>query len=306
MQLGATPLAEPFFEQTITRLKTEEDPPREIVTGLEAILTEGAGSRAAAPVGLVFHISRCGSSLIANGLRTARAAQVLAEARPLTSLFFPRPPTGYASADELWRSRRDALARSLASIYSSYRRGEPEPIVIKWTSLNTVMLPSIRAVWPDTPCLFVVRNPLEVLVANLQPGGLIDTRRSAFGPGLSGCSARRLAKMPDEEYCARVIGNYLTTGLAELDADVWVIDYDDVNRQTLRAAARRFGLKLPFPDEVLGKVFERHAKDPTAKQRFRDDRRRKRRQATTAATAAVKQWAEPAYRSLLASRNRLQ
>ena len=299
MELEHAPLAEPFFAQTLARLKAGEHPPREIDTGLDAVLAEGARAGAAAPAGLVFHISRCGSSLVANGLRTAARTQVLAEARPMTALFLPYPATGDADADARWAQRRSALGRALVAIVSRYRDAEPEAVVIKWTSLNTALLPAIRAVWPDTPALFVVRDPLEVLVANLQPGGLIDTRHSAFAPALSGVAdPGELAGMGDEEYGARVLGRYLETAALAGD-DLWVIDYEDIDPRTLRAVAERFGREIPSAPQVLAAVFERHAKDPAGLRRFHDDREAKRRRATPQAIAAVDAFAAPAYRALL-------
>jgi hypothetical protein len=305
MELGRAPLAEPFFAQTLARLKAGEPPPREIDTGLDALLAEGARGGDAAPAGFVFHISRCGSSLVANGLRTAAGTQVLAEARPMTALFLPYPATGDADADARWAERRSALGRALVTIVARYRDGEPEAVVIKWTSLNTTMLPAIRAVWPDTPALFVVRDPLEVLVANLHPGGLIDTRHSALAPALSGVAdPGELAGMGDEEYGARVLGRYLETALA--GADLWALDYEDIDPRTLRAVAERFGREIPAGPQVLEPVFTRHAKDPAGLRVFEDDREAKRRRATRDAVAAVEAFAAPAYRALLEGARRVR
>ena len=306
LKFGSTRLTEPFFQHTVLKLKRGKHRPREIDTDLAAVIAEGTRWNATAPAAFIFHVSRCGSSLVANGLRMARGIQVLAEARPMTSLFLPYPATGYAYSDNCWCQRRSALAGALVSLFSHYRASIPEPIVIKWTSLNTIMMSDIRALWPETPCLFVVRNPLEVLVANLQPGGLIDSRRSPAGPALCRCSHARLARMSDEEYGARLIGHYLDTALATSGDNFWIIDYDDIDQPTLGMVADRFGLKLPRSAHRLKAVFEHHAKDPEGTRRFRDDRLAKRRLATAPARRAVEQWATPAYRSLLAGSNRVR
>lgn len=162
------------------------------------------------------------------------------------------------------------------------------------------MLPVIRAVWPHTPSLFVIRDPLEVLVANLQSGGLIDTRRSVFAPVLSGCSgSHELACMRDEEYGARVLGGYLDTALGAPGNDLWVLDYGDINPRTVRSVAELFGRDIPSAAELLEPVFERHAKDPAGLRLFTDDREAKRRSATTDVQQAVEDFAGPAYRALM-------
>lgn len=306
MEFGKTALAEPFFQHTVTRLKASAPPPREIDTDLDAVVIEGERRGRSAPAGFIFHVSRCGSSLVANGLRLARGIQVLAEARPMTSLFLPYAATGSDYAERHWIVHRSRLAHALASLFSHYRRGSSEAIVVKWTSVNSVMVSEIRAVWPDTPCVFVVRNPLEVLVANLQPGGLIETRRSVFAAHLMGSPAsHRFANMRDEEYGARVIGHYMTMAIVADDRNR-LIDYDDINPRTLGIIAKHFGLTVPRTESSWRPVFERHAKDPLGKRRFRDDRQRKLRKASKSAREAIERWAFPVYESLLGRSNRIR
>jgi hypothetical protein len=66
MEIGSTPLAEPFFSHTIDRLRKEDPPPREMETDMETLLRVGARLPQVRPSGFIFHISHCGSTLIAN------------------------------------------------------------------------------------------------------------------------------------------------------------------------------------------------------------------------------------------------
>lgn len=78
------------------------------------------------PTGFIFHISRCGSTLLANALKTANQVLVVSEPRPVTETLLLRLPSGGAD--------------------------EPEKLVIKFTSINILAMRQMRTWWPDVPC----------------------------------------------------------------------------------------------------------------------------------------------------------
>ncbi len=56
-----------------TALRTEP-PASEAQSGLDTLLERGERLRPVTPAGFIFHVSRCGSTLIANALKTAERA----------------------------------------------------------------------------------------------------------------------------------------------------------------------------------------------------------------------------------------
>src|SRR6185295_929905 len=72
-------LTEPFFHQTVARVKASEAK-KTIVTDVDALLQLEQVSDSVAPSGFIFHSSRCGSTVLANACRALNGSIVIAEA----------------------------------------------------------------------------------------------------------------------------------------------------------------------------------------------------------------------------------
>src|SRR6266700_3036006 len=68
---GPNLFSEPFFHDTVNRLRSLHPSAEERATGSQDLLALGAELPAVKPLAFIFHISRCGSTLIANSFREA-------------------------------------------------------------------------------------------------------------------------------------------------------------------------------------------------------------------------------------------
>src|SRR4026208_19385 len=84
MGLSGVGLAEPFFQQTIERAKTEKR--AELFTEFDVLLQLEKTLESVAPTGFIFHSSRCGSTLVANACRAIKNSIVLSEANAIDKL----------------------------------------------------------------------------------------------------------------------------------------------------------------------------------------------------------------------------
>src|SRR5687768_14696092 len=76
MQMSDVTFSEPFFQQTIDRVRAENpDRPRR-VTVLDARLLRGESIRSAEAAATIFRRSRCGWTLIRNACRRVNSASV--------------------------------------------------------------------------------------------------------------------------------------------------------------------------------------------------------------------------------------
>ncbi|HWB97017.1 MAG TPA: hypothetical protein VG672_09955 [Bryobacteraceae bacterium] len=301
MEFGAAPLAEPFFEQTVSNLRSATPPAREVDTDMDTVVRISSRLSPVSPAGFIFHVSHCGSTLLANVLKTAGGTTVVSESRPVTSLLrsYGEPPGHYLK--DRWSRTQQTLLRSLMALYAHYRTGEPEQLVLKLTSVDLLSMQVVRACWPDVPCVVVVRDPAEVIVANLRGGWWLEVKsnprlaREIFGWEASSCAPE---EMSDEDYCGRILGQYLTSALAAVDETCKVIDYEDLNTRRIRDIAEFFQVQLPPDRQKVDGMFGRYSKDPSGQMQFRDDRALKRKLATPAVIRATQQWAMPAYSEL--------
>jgi hypothetical protein len=305
MEFGSAPLAEPFVDNTVDRLRAATPPAREIDTDIDTLLRVSARLPEVRPAGFIFHLSHCGSTLVANAMKMSDRAVVVSESRPVTHVLRGRTQTLSPYLREGWDRTRRKLLNSLFSLYAHYRTGEPEPLVIKFVSLDTLSMPLVRSYWPDVPCVVVIRDPVEVMVTNLKGRGWMAFKdRPEFATQLFGWTnlPRPAGEMVDEEFCARVLGSFCTSALQAIpegrDEKCMVVDYLDLSPDRMRQIAAFFGIELRDGGKAVDVVFESYAKDPKKVVRFRDDRERKQNLATVLTRSAANQWAMSAYTEL--------
>lgn len=158
---GAVPLNAPFFEfplrnarpHPVSRLLAWTTPLRS--------LADEAKEGARVLDGLVFHMSRCGSTLVAQALGAMPGSLVLSEPAPFDELL----QFCAARADVPLETRVALLRGMVASLASE--RGEPvRRRFLKTDCWHAGALPLLRAAFPDTPWIFLYRDPVEVLMSH--------------------------------------------------------------------------------------------------------------------------------------------
>jgi hypothetical protein len=292
MEFGETPLAEPFFEHTREKLATAGA--RVLETGADALFRLASQLREAKPAGIIFHISHCGSTLLANALRTARDTVVFSEDLVLARLFqpFPAPPSPHLEA--WWNGLRRRAAEAVFRIEAAYRCGEAGKLVLKLPSFATAAMPLLRRWWPDVPCVVVIREPQEVIASQLLSGWGADRDLAGLYEiyGLPSPAAETTA----EEVCGAILGNLMKCALETSGPGCRIVDYEDL-RAKIPAIGGFFGLELPPGESRMDEVFRRYAKDPTGRMVFSGDKAAKRQRITRAVSEAARR-VRPAYEKL--------
>lgn len=250
---GGVSFSEAFFLQTIDRVNSELQQDA-IYTKSNVFLDRVAPSFDYRPAGLIFHTSRCGSTALANGLKCCDHTQVVSEYWPLTqylwhSLFNPVPKTSSEARD------LDTLAVKMGAwCLGTCRSGSDENVVLKLTSSSLHSLAEIKRIWPEVPCLAMIRDPLEIAQASLRGGGWMGLKRDAAkGSCLAGVlpgGPDVVADLSDEEYAARVVGNYLALIAENLSSFDAIVRHDDIDSSAISDAASLFNLADPVSSEV--------------------------------------------------------
>jgi hypothetical protein len=295
MEVGSDPLRDPFLYDTAKRHRSASPPAREIDTTLDVFLALAGELPPVAPAGCIFHVSRCGSTLIANALKTVSDVVVVSEPPHVAQLLLPvcREPGAFASAK--WERTRDTLVKSLLRFFAHYRADAPEKVIVKFPSINILHMKIVRRLWPETPFLIVVRDPVEVVVANLAAGIWMDLKASAARSrqvlGWDGSA------MNDAEYCARALNTYQTAAIEALDERCMIVDYAQLNSPKMQQIASFFGQKIETIADI-DKVFRRYSKSLDGLAPFREDSLAKQRLADHVVRAAALHWARNSYNEL--------
>ncbi len=217
-------------------------------------------------------------------------AHVLSEPPPVDTVLRMRYAAPNVSQDQLasW-VRTIVLALSRPGSRSFY----------KFDSWSTVDLPLIRRAFPDTPWVFLYREPAEIIASQLRRRG------AQMIPGvlpleLFGLGAEAV-NLPPEDYCARVVAAILSAALEVRARDPGrslLANYRTLPAAMLDAIAPLFSLELESceRDAVQG-VATRDAKNPALPYDAGHSP-----PPSPAVVRAATQWAEPLFDQLESAR----
>ncbi|MDI2593082.1 sulfotransferase family protein [Pseudomonas sp. 681] len=280
---GDAPLHQPFFREAVEeRLRLPFNQAFRRQTPLSALVDWQAGRPGLAPSAFIFHASRCGSTLISQMLARLDNHIVVSEPPPLDALL----------RSDLPASARRAAIAGLLSAYGQQRRGVEQRLVIKLDAWNIGELALLRELYPQTPWLFVYREPLEIAVSHLRRPGM------HMVPGMIGASVLDdgLPFEGQENYIARRLGRLLETGLAQCRE--WAglaVNYSELPDAMAGHLADFFALEGGQRQQVFAAAGQ-HAKQPS--QVFVGDGADKQREASALLREQVEQWAREPYAAL--------
>lgn len=287
---GPGKLSAPFFEDEVRR--AEAMPLNWLLRTRMSLgdLIAGAHGADAPPVrGLILHMSRCGSTLLAQMLGTIAGAVVTSEPEPLDAVLrwiaAARPPAEVAGA--AIRAMAAALGRRSAAKVAAH--------VIKLEVWHTFFLPELREALPDVPWTYLHRDPVEVLVSQLaQPGlhivpGALDGDRIGID-GFDSCS--------HIDYAAQVLGRCVGAAIANWKLGGGLaIDYRQIASSGAIIAAQHFSLTPTRSDHAaMAAAAQRDAKAPEAV--FASDTETKQAQVSPEVRAAAERWIAPSYNAV--------
>jgi hypothetical protein len=291
-RLGERRFAEPFFEGTLQAALAD---PFALVfqhrTPLDALHDFAPPGCAPEPAGFVFHLSRCGSTLVSQMLAELTSSVVLSEPAVLDSLLRARHADGEA----------ERLLRGLVGALGRPRGAASGPLFVKLDSWHIHALPLVRRAFPRVPWIFLLRDPLEVIVSHRRRRGA-QMIPGALTPAASGLDLASAASMEEGAYTAHVLGRFCDAARAALPhGGGLLVHYDELPGALETKIAAHFGLSFTEAERArLREVARRDAKQPASA--FSPDGAAKRAEATAQERAVCDAIARPAYDALEALR----
>jgi len=279
VHFGDAPLLESFFEDSLRRAKRRPiNALLKVCTPLGTLGNRPPPDATAAPDGLIFHMSRCGSTLVSQMLAAMPGSIMVSEAPPLDAIVQLVHSHPEAPLDQ-----RITLLRGMATALGRDRFGNRRHYVIKTDSWHSLALPLFRAAFPDTPWVFLFRDPTEVMVSQMRMRG---------SQTVPGTELDAVFAIPDphslstEDYIARVLNRVTQAAVdhAEIGGGLFV-DYADLPYAVERRILPHFGIEAdPEGLAALRAAATWDAKAPSFA--FEPDAENKRRSASDAVRAA--------------------
>ncbi|MBV6416955.1 MAG: hypothetical protein CMLOHMNK_01573 [Steroidobacteraceae bacterium] len=272
-------LHDPFMKETLARSAAPEEYVQIEMQDL------GRAPPGSGPAGIIFHVARCGSTLVSQLLKLQGGCAVYAEPPPVNEILRPPQPWPHA--------RMVAALRSLGAAFAAHAA---RPYVLKLTSWNTLHCDLLTEAFPDSPWVLCLRDPVEVCVSLLQrpPGWLLGTDEMS----------RRFATIVDpqnrsrsnEELVARTYAAFCDSVVRLDPGKGRLVEYAELPGATWGDVAPHFSLPVSeVARDRMAQAATRHAKAPvTSTTPFSGDAATKQAAASAELRRAVDEIARPA------------
>jgi hypothetical protein len=295
--VGTRRFTQPFFDHTIDNcLRLPFSLLFRPQMPIESLGERHALAPGLQPRGFIFHMSRCGSTLVSQTLAALPGSVVLSEAGPIDSVLRAR-----FRDPSLSEATRSDWLRWVVSALGQRRSGDETDLFVKFDAWSALDLPLISRVYPGVPWIFLYRNPVEVLVSQMAHRG------AHMVPGtieseLFGMTMAEAFEMQPEEYCARVLALACEAALRQHQScGGLMINYEQLPDALRTGIADFFGIEVSdFDMEAFRRVTKLDAKNPSML--FESDSKAKQASASEAVQCAAERWLAPVYQRLEAAR----
>lgn len=167
--VGAGSFSEPFFQQTLRQSRHHPLNLKHsgIITSSETLHEVARGIDTIPPTAIIFHVSRCGSTLLSQLLSLDDRCVVVSEP-PILDTLLRWPYQDHAEVTEIPDDAFQDVIRILG------RRKDPKEqyFFIKTDSWHIFLVDYWRRLFPTTPFLFLYRHPAEVIQSQIRQPGL--------------------------------------------------------------------------------------------------------------------------------------
>jgi hypothetical protein len=161
---GQEQFRDSFFDHTIKRCSglPQNTTGQKNITSVGLLQNWAKEINVAEPSAIIFHISRCGSTIMSQTLASDINHIVLSEVPFFDDII--RTPL----IDD---TQREALLKDTIKFYSQPRNGYGNKVFIKTDSWHIMFYKQLRHMYPSVPFILLYRNPAEVVRSlNKKPG----------------------------------------------------------------------------------------------------------------------------------------
>lgn len=295
--LGARRFTEPFFAHTINPCVWH---PADLLfrhqTPLDELGDIAATQPCVRPTGFIFHMSRCGSTLLSQMLAAVPANIVISEAAPIDDIL-----RGHFLNPGVTEEQRVRWLQWLVNVLAWQRHPAEKNVFIKFDSWHVMFLPLIQRAFPGVPSIFLYREPLEVMAsAKNQLGGQMIP--GVLQPALLGWDAAAVSRMQLFEYVARVLARLCEAAHTQVQAGKGkLVNYRQLPTAIWPALMDYWRVEFSADEtaRMLGAA-QLNAKNPVLP--FEPDSEAKRDSASPEFRALTQRWLDGVYQQLEAQR----
>jgi hypothetical protein len=233
----------PFFDETISVCKSlpENSKLRHGVSNLTMLDEWVKEIKFISPTAIIFHISRCGSTLLSQLLATDPANIVLSE----VPIFDEILQMGFQSGE---MNKVFSTFQSVIKFYGVKKNTINQHLFIKTDSWHIHFYKELREMFPDIPFMFIYRRPDEVIRSHKKQRGM-HAVPGVIDPSIFGINLNSIDHLNFDVYLSKVLCTYYAAILEIIkkDTQAFAFDYEEGTLNLLQKIVTKCGIRLSGP-----------------------------------------------------------
>jgi len=245
--VGKKNFTEPFFDDTISacRMLPQNGHLKRSMSSTDILSDWTKEMDIIEPTGFIFHISRCGSTLISQLLGVQSSNIILSEVPFFDALL------RYGKKHDCMTGILPQLKAAIG-LYGIKRNDVQQQLFIKTDSWHIHFYKELRALYPAVPFFFLYRKPDEVIRSQQKKRGM-QAVPNVLEANIFGFDKEHISTVPLDEYMGMVIESYLAAFLEILQQDKFThaVNYHDGAMQIVEKIAAVTGLSISDAERLL-------------------------------------------------------
>ncbi|MDN3674230.1 sulfotransferase family protein [Flavobacterium branchiarum] len=225
--LGDKRYVDPFFDETLMKCKGHYNNSTryKVVSSVENLIDWSVGLVSAALKSLLFHVSRCGSTMMCQSLAVSPQNIVVSEAPILDQII---------RSDFFDLDKKRVLIKSVIALLGQKRFVEEKNLIVKLDSWHIFEINELRAIFPELPFVLLYRNPTEVLQSHAKLKGM-HMVPNLLPATIFGISEEDIQTISFQQYGAVVLEKYFQSYLDfyGTDKNVSLYNYNEGMKSVL-------------------------------------------------------------------------
>ena len=252
-------LADPFFDESIAKCKSHAYNSKQfkVVSTVENLIDWTNELISVELKSLVFHVSRCGSTMLSQSLATSSENIMISEAPIIDQIL---------RSDLFSLEKKTSLIQSVLKLLGQKRFPEQKHLIIKLDAWHIFKSAYLRSIFTDIPFALLYRNPTEVLKSHQKMMGM-HMVPNLLPSQIFGISVKEVHDLSFQQYGGLVLEKYFQGFLDfyEMDQNVVMLNYNE----GMRAVVEKFVsfINVQYSNGELEKMYDRlkrHSKNESA------------------------------------------
>jgi len=251
--------ADPFFDESIAKCKSHAYNSKQfkVVSTVENLIEWSNELISVELKSLVFHVSRCGSTMLSQSLATSSENIMISEAPIIDQIL---------RSDLFSLEKKTVLLQSVIKLLGQKRFPEQQHLIIKLDAWHIFKASYLRSIFPDMPFALLYRNPTEVLKSHQKMMGM-HMVPNVLPSEIFGISLKEVHDLSFQQYGGLVLEKYFQEFLDfyKTDQNVVMLNYND----GMKAVVEKFigFIKVDYSNDEVEKIYDRlkrHSKNENA------------------------------------------